>query len=155
MALGENAHEAAFVGVFKAVEEHGIHDLPVAHAHAGSGFWQQVRCLAHIFHAAGDHDAVGAGFDLVVGHDDGLHAGAAHFVDGGAAAGVGDAGGAGGLACGCLAEATGQYAAHDDFLDVGGLQAASFDGGLDGDGAEIRGTHGAEIAHHAAHGSSC
>jgi len=57
--------------------------LAMAHAHAGAGFRQQVRCLAHVFHAAGDHDVIGASFDLVVSHDDGLHAGAAHFVDGG------------------------------------------------------------------------
>ncbi len=153
--LGENAHQAAFVGVFQAVQEHAVHHLAMAHAHAGAGLGQQVRRLAHVFHAASDHDVIGACLDLVVGHDHGLHAGAAHLVDGGAAGAVGNAGSTGGLARRGLAEACGQYATHDHFLHIRRLEAGAFNGGLDGDSAQIRRAHGAEGAHHAAHRGSC
>jgi len=71
---------------------------------SAAGFGQNVRRLAHIFHAAGDHDVVGAGFDLIVGEHNRLHARSAHFVNGGAAGAVWYVGTAGGLARGCLAQ---------------------------------------------------
>ncbi len=57
----------------------------MTHAHTRAGLGQQVRRLTHVLHAPGNHDVVGASLDLIVSHDDSLHAGTTHLVDGGAA----------------------------------------------------------------------
>ncbi|MNZ88996.1 hypothetical protein D3C78_1078990 [compost metagenome] len=62
-----------------------VQDLAVAHAQAGPGPVQQVRCVGHAFHAAGDHHLGTAGQQHVVGQHRGFHARTAHLVQGGAA----------------------------------------------------------------------
>ena len=68
----------------------------------------------------------------------GLHARAAHLVDGRGAGGGGDLRADGGLARGRLAEAGGQHAAHDHFVDLVGRDARMLERARDRGGAEGR-----------------
>ncbi len=96
-------------------------------ADALTGVQQQVRGAAHAFHAARDHDAVGAGLQLVMREDHRLHTGAAQLVDGCRAGRFGDAGGNGRLACRALAHAGWQHTAHDDLVDIAGGESTALD----------------------------
>ena len=130
--VGEAAHELAIERALQAVVEHVIEHLAVPHAIAAARLGQQVRRVGHRLEAAGEHDLRrrrrGSGpppiitafrpephilLSVVAGTLDG-HAGAD-----------------GRLACGRLAEACGQHAAHDHFLDVAGFEAGGLDGRLD------------------------
>ncbi len=82
----------------------------------------------------------------------GLQAGAADFVNGGASHAQRQAGAQRGLAGGRLALAGLQHVAHDDFVDLLGLDAGAFDGGLDGDRAQLVRGQAGQVAQHAAHG---
>ncbi len=116
--FSEGAHETAFVvGVFKAVEKHVVENAAVAHAIAGARAIEEIGRVAHALHAAGDDDFGAAGEEQIVREHDGLHAGAAHFVDGDCAGGGGQACAESGLARGRLAEAGGKHAAEEDFVD--------------------------------------
>ena len=74
-SLGEAAHSAARVSVLQAVQEHVVMGRLVAAANPAPGTLQQVRGIAHAFHAARDDDPVGAGQDTIVGANCRLHAG--------------------------------------------------------------------------------
>ena len=101
--LGESAHQPAFVErIFQAIEEHVVEYPAVAHAVAAAGAVEQVRCVAHAFHAASDNDIGAAGEQLIVGHDHRLHARAAHLVHRGAGGGAGQSGAQCRLPCRCL-----------------------------------------------------
>ena len=108
------------------------------HAHTRAGLRQHVGGLAHVFHAAGDHDTGTAGLDLVVGLHHRFHAGAAHLVDGGGTGRIRDAGLARRLTSRRLPQCTGQYTAHDHFINIARLQAGTFDGRFDGHRTQVR-----------------
>src|SRR6185295_9932782 len=63
---------------------------------------------------------------------------AAHLVEGVGGDGLGNAGGDGGLSTGSLALTGLEDVAHPDFLDLRRVDAGTLEGGLDGDGAELR-----------------
>jgi hypothetical protein len=69
--------------------------------------------------------------------DDGFHTGPTHLVDGYAGDTFRYAGAQGGLASRRLAEAGGQYATHDDAINIGGVNAGAIHSTLDGSGAEL------------------
>ncbi len=134
----EATHQLAVERTLQAVVEHVIEDFAVTHAIAATGLQEQVRRVRHRLHAAGENDVRTAGADLIGAHHHGLHPGAAHFVDGRGRSSYGDPGAQRGLARRRLAQAGGQYAAHDHFLDVAGLQPCRLDGGLGRSSAELR-----------------
>jgi hypothetical protein len=145
--FSERAHQAALVvGVFEAIEKHVVENATVAHAIAGARAIKEVRRVGHTLHTSGDGDGEAACEELVVGEHDGLHAGAAHFVDGGCGGGNRKSRGDGGLARGSLALAGRKHAAHDGFVDGVGWDASAGDCGADGDGAEFRRSEVFEIA---------
>ena len=160
--FSEGAHEAAFVvGVFESVEKHVIEDAAMAHAITGAGTVEEIRSVAHALHAAGDDDLGAAGEDQVVREHDGLHAGAAHLVDGDCAGGGGQSCAESSLAGGSLAEAGGEHTAEKDFVDGGDIgfigrnsgadssrpiDSTSIESGSDGGGAELRSCEVLEIA---------
>jgi hypothetical protein len=86
---------------------------------------EQVRRVRHAFHAAGDDHVHAAGRERVMGEDGGLHAAAAHLVDGGRLDVEWQARADAGLAGGRLAKARGQDAAHEDLLDALGIDAGA------------------------------
>ncbi len=135
--LGEGAHQAAGTGVFQTVKEHVVLDFAMTHAQAAAGFFNDIGRVGHAFHATGNHDAGAAGLEGVVRLHHGLHAGAAQFVDGGAAGSRGQAGVQTGLAGRALLEAGGQNAAHDHFFDRFGRNAGTADGFANADGAQV------------------
>ena len=63
--------------------------------------------------------------NLIAGQHDGAHGRAAHLVDRGAGDARRDAGAEGGLPGRGLAEAGGEHAAHDHFIDIGGGELRS------------------------------
>src|SRR3546814_16030433 len=77
-AFGERAHgRALFVGVFEAVEGHVIEEFAMAEAIAAARLAEQIRRVAHAFHAAGDDHVGAACRERVMCHPHGLHARAA------------------------------------------------------------------------------
>jgi hypothetical protein len=153
--LGEGTHQATpVVSVFEAVEEHVVLDLAVAEPEAAARLGQEVGRIGHRLHAAGDHHVDTAGQQHVMGVHRRAHAGTAHLVHRGAAGRQRQAGTEAGLARRSLSLAGGQHAAHDDFVDLLGLEAGALDGGLDGDAAELRAAQGREVALKAAHGGA-
>ena len=126
----------------------------MAHAVAATGAVQQIRRVGHAFHAARDHDAVGAGRDQVMGQHRRLHARSAHLVDGGAADRFGNAGAERRLTGRRLAQPGRQHAAHDDFLDRVRGEAGPLDGGANRGGAQFRRGRGGKVALEAAHGGA-
>ncbi|MCY1414410.1 hypothetical protein D9M71_298610 [compost metagenome] len=126
-------------------------DLAMAHAQAGARLLQHVGGVGHAFHAAGDHHAVAAGLEQVMGQHHRFHAGATQLVDGGAAGGARQAGVQRRLAGRALLQAGGQHATHDHFLDVGRLDAGTADGFADGRGAQVYGGNAGQAALQAAH----
>ena len=150
--LGEGAHEPALViGVLQAVQEHVVQNLAVAHAVAAARAVEQIGGVRHALHAAGDHDVGRARRDEVVREHDGLHAGAAHLVDGGAGRRFRQARAERGLAAGRLALACREHAAEDHFFDVIARESRPLDGGPDRGGAELGRLHVLEVALEAAH----
>src|SRR5690606_13659621 len=83
-----------------------------------------------------------------------LHAGTTQLVDGGAASGCWQSGIQRSLASRALLEAGRQHAAHDDFLDVGRLDAGASDSLTSGGGAQFDGRHAGQAALKTAHGST-
>ena len=129
--LAEIAHAAAgLVGVLQTVEQHVIEDAIVADAIAAACLGQQVRRVRHQLHAAGDDDIGAACGNEIVRQHGGLHARAAHLVDGGGAGRIGQAGAAHGLAGGGLALAGLQHVAHQHLVDAVCGDAGPLHGGL-------------------------
>jgi hypothetical protein len=150
--LGEGAHQlAGRVGVLEAVQVHRVPHLVVADAGPGAVLGQQVGRAGHALHATGHHHVDRAGRQGVVGHDRGLHAAAAHLVDGGRLDGKRQARADRRLARGGLAEAGRQHAAHDDLLDLVARNAGPFDGRLDRRRAQFGGLHSAQGSLETAH----
>ena len=116
--LAEIAHRAAcLVSVFEAIHQHVIDDAVMTDAITTACLLKQIGGVGHALHAAGDDDIGGARVDDVMGQHGGLHAGAAHFVDGGCAGRIRQLRAARGLAGGCLSLPGGKDAAHDHFVD--------------------------------------
>src|SRR6185436_2948530 len=135
--LREGAHQAALVvGILEAVVEHVVDHLAVPHAQAGAGLRQEVGCVGHGFHAAGDDDYILVAEDVVREHRR-LHSRAAHLVDGRAAGGERQAGAKRSLACRRLALPRGKNAAHQHFLHVPGTDLRALHGGADCRSAEL------------------
>ena len=80
--LGGDAHVDVVHGALQTVQDHLVLQDAVAHAVALAGVGDQVRGHAHVLHAAGHDDLGVAGLDGVGGLVDGLHARAAHDVEG-------------------------------------------------------------------------
>ena len=59
-----------------------VDEAAVAHSIAAASAIEEIGCVAHAFHAAGDDDFGAACKKQIVRQHDGLHAGAAHLVDG-------------------------------------------------------------------------
>ena len=153
--LAEIAHGAAtLIGVLEPVEQHVVEDAIVADAVAGTRLGQQVGRVGHRLHAAGQDDVGRAGQDQVVGQHGGLHARAAHLVDGGGAGGVGQAGAARGLAGGGLALAGGQDAAHQHLVDALRRQGGAIECGADRVRAQSGGGKAGQLPLKAAEGRS-
>ncbi len=110
--------------------------------------------LAHALHAAGGDDGAFAGADLLRGERHGAQAGAAHLVDAECRLGVGQPGGARGLAGGVLALAGGQHLAQDHLVHVGGFDAGALEGRLQRDGAKLVRGQRAQSAAEAANGGA-
>ena len=81
-------------------------------------FRQEVGCVRHAFHSAGDHDAVRADGDEIGREHRRLHAGTADFVDRRAADRIRKARAESSLTRRRLSLTRGQDVAHDDFVDV-------------------------------------
>ncbi len=151
--LRERAHQAPFVvRVLETVEKHVVEHLLVPHPIAAARFRHQVRCVAHAFHAARDHDIRAAGNERIVGKDRRLHRGAAHLVHRRAAGGHGKSGLDRRLARRRLPLSGRQHAAEDRLVDRGRFDAGALDGGTDRDGAELARGERREVALKAAHG---
>src|SRR3546814_3109151 len=75
-----------------------IEEFAMAEAIAAARLAEQIRRVAHAFHAAGDDHVGAACRERVMCHHHGLHARAADFVDGRADDAVGQAGAARSLA---------------------------------------------------------
>ena len=128
--------------------------VTAAELRAGARTIEQVRRVGHRLHAAGDDDVGRAGLDQIVREHHGLHARAAHLVDGRGAGGGGDLRADGGLARGRLAEAGGQHAAHDHVVDLVGRDARMVERARDRGGAEGRGGNAGELAQQGADGGA-
>ena len=153
--LGEAAHQPAFfIGVLEAVVEHVVDQLAVAEAVAAARFREQIRRVGHRFHAACDHDVVGARGEQVVREHRRLHPRAAHLVDGGAAGGERQAGGERSLARGRLALSRRQHAAHDDFVHLLGFDLGALDRCADGRRAQLGGGELLQLSLERAHGGA-
>ncbi len=151
--FSEHAHGLALVvGVFQAIQGHVVVHGVVAVTVALAALEQQVRGVAHAFLAAGDDDVGGARGEQIMAEHGGLQARAADLVDGGASHTQRQACAQRGLARRGLALAGLQHVAHDDFFDLLGLDAGAFDGGLDGDRAQLVRGQAGQGAQHAAHG---
>ena len=74
-------HVPAFERTPEPVVDHRIDDGAVAHAQAFADARQQVRAVAHRFHAAGDGDLDVTGEDALLREHHGLQPRAAHLVD--------------------------------------------------------------------------
>lgn len=92
------------IRIRQPVLEHAIHQRLIPILSSGTQVGQVVRDLGHGFGAAGDHDGGGAGHDGLGAEDHGFEARGAHFVDGGADGGGGEAGAEGALTGGVLAD---------------------------------------------------
>src|SRR5262249_40472598 len=137
--LGLLAHMHALEGAPEAVMHHRVDHLGVAHTIAGARLGQQVRRIAHAFHAAGDVEVPVAGLDRLRGEHYRLEAGAADLVDGDGGDIRWDATMQRRLARRSLALARGDDVAHDDLVDVGDIDACALDRLTDSDGAKLRG----------------
>ena len=87
--LGVPTHVAVAVGIPQPVGHHSVHHLGVAHARAEARLGHDVRYVGHRLEAAGNDHVRQAQLDLLRSEHDGLHAAAAHLVDGRALGGVG------------------------------------------------------------------
>src|SRR5690554_2725084 len=84
----------------------------------------------------------------------GFHAGATKLVNGGGAGAVWQSRLAHGLASGALFQAGWQHIAHDDFLNIGRLQACALHRLGDGNSAQFRRGNRGKTAHKTAHGGA-
>ncbi len=113
---------------------------------------QDVGRVGHALESAGDDHVLRPHMQRLVGHHHGLHAGAAHLVDGRARHAVGEAAVAGRLTRRRLAQAGRQHATHQHFGDLVGRDPGPAQRRLDGNGAEFGRRHRLEDALEAAHG---
>jgi hypothetical protein len=128
-----------------------VDEAAVTDAIAGTRAVEEVRGIAHAFHAAGDGDVRTACKQKIVRQHDGLHTGAAHFVDGDCAGGGWQARAESSLTRGSLAEAGCKNAAEEDFVDCVGRDSGAgnsraFEGGANGGSAELRSGEILEVA---------
>jgi len=150
--LGKRTHQPALViGVFETVEKHVVEDAAMAEPVAATSAVEQIGRVGHAFHAAGQRHADTAGNDGVMGEHDGLHAGAAHLVDGNSADGLGNAGPHGGLTRRRLPLPRRQHAAEQHLVDIAGCDPGALHRAARGNGAEGRRRHGFEVALETAH----
>ena len=115
-----------------------VDDLLVAHPVTGTRLRQQVRRIAHAFHAAGCHDVVRTRRQQVVGKHRRFHARSAHLVDGSAAGRQRQSRSERGLSRWRLALSGREHAAHDDFLHLLRLHARALHRRTDGRGTQLR-----------------
>ena len=111
------------VGVLESVQEQVVQDLPMPQAQAVTNLGQQVRSLAHGFHAAAHDPAAACRHEGIMADHGRLHARTAHLVDGGAGRCCGQSGFEGGLARGRLTLPRLQDTAHQRFVDRRRIEA--------------------------------
>ncbi len=137
--LGRRAHVVLVVDVPEAVGDHGVDQLPVAHAHAVARVGQHVAAHAHAFLAAGDDDLGVAALDRLRREVGRLQARAAHLADDEGRHAVGQSRLDDGLARRVLAGAGGEHLAEDHLVDALGGDARALQQRLDDGGAQVRG----------------
>ncbi len=150
--LGIRTHQPMLVSILKPVEEHVILDLAMTEPIPAARLGQKIRRVRHALHAA-RHRHVGTAKRQLVHRDhDRLHAGAADFAHGRGGDMIGHPGIARGLTCRRLAHASGQHAAHQNFLDSARVHASARNGGGNRGGAKLRPAQGRKLALESAHG---
>ena len=139
--LGGNAHVVLVVDVPQAIDNHGVHHIPVAHALAVAAAHQHVGRGAHVFLAAGNDDfAVPIGHRLG-GQHDGLEARSAYRVNSKRRCFFGYTAFHQRLARRVLARTGGKHLAHDDFAHLIGRQAGALQQIANDRGAQLGGGH--------------
>ncbi len=128
-----------------------VERIGMAEPRAGTHLRQEIGRVGHALHPAGNHDPGVSKRDLVERDHRRLHARAAHLVERRRGHLRAEVGLEARLACGRLALAGGQDAAHQQFLDLAGCRAGIGQGGGDGRTAERRGIDFGEGALEAAH----
>ncbi len=105
--------------------DHQVRDLAVGHVHpeTPAGIGKGVGDVAHILHAACDEDLLLARHDRLGGQGNGLHAGGADLLDREYIGLLGKTGIDGRLPGGVLALGCIEDVAHDDLVEIDGLQA--------------------------------
>ncbi len=142
-------------GAPESVIDDGIDDLAVAHAIAGAPLWQQIRRVAHAFHAARDIEVAVARFDGLRGEHDRLEARPADLVDGDGGNVYRHTAADGRLPRGRLSLASGDDVAHNHFIDLAGWDTTrAFDSRANHPRAKLRGRKGRERAQETPGGST-
>ena len=151
--LGAGTHVHRVERAPEAVVDHRVDEIAVAHPVAAARAGKEIRRLRHRLHAAGDDDFGVTVLNHLVGEVDRVDAREAHLVDRHRGDGHRDAGLDRGLTRGDLTLTPLQDLAHEDVVDLFGVDAGAFERGLDRDAAELHRTHAGERARQLADGS--
>ena len=155
--FGKSTHGAAFViGVFETVEHHVIVNHAVADTIAAACLWNDVRCVSHRFHTAGDHHFIAACADRVKRHHGCLHRRAAHFGQSDRACGHRQTCRQQSLTCRCLTLTGHQAVTEQNFFHQLRLDTSTFNCSFDCHCTELTGGQGCEITLKCPHrGTGC
>ena len=104
-------------GTPEAIMHNRVDDFSIAHAVACASFGQQIGCITHTFHAAGHKGLFVACTDGLGGKHNSFQTRATDFVDGKGGNIHGKARVNGSLPSRCLANASRDDIAHDDFVN--------------------------------------
>ncbi|MNX92628.1 hypothetical protein D3C86_1247780 [compost metagenome] len=121
--LGGDAHVVIVERIPQAIADHGVDDLRVTHAQAGTGAGHDVIGQAHVFLATGDDHVSVAATNRLSAQVQGLEAGAADLVQGHRRHSKRQAGLDRSLARRVLPGAGGQHLTHDHFIDFSRVEA--------------------------------
>ena len=136
--LARIPHVALLERAPQTVSDHGIDHFAVAHPQPVTNARQQIRAVAHRFHAAGDGDVDVAGADTLVGEHHRFEPGTAHLIDRHCRDVIWQASAERRLTRGVLTLPGCDDVAHDAFVDDGGFDAGAADGFGDNERAELR-----------------
>ena len=132
-----DAHVVIIECIPQAIADHGVDDLAMAHAQAGSGAGHDVVGQAHVFLAACDDHVSVATTDGLGSQMQRFEPGAADFVERHCWHGKWQAGLDGCLACRVLTCTRGEDLPHDDFIDLCTLQTGFFEQLANDRGAQV------------------